>query len=387
MRYTWARVRRKPLIYATILLFAAVIALVLCGLRGRNDEALARYEEIYDTINVRCTVTDLTGSQSDRLYIWPGTVKKFTQPGDMSDLLEDVQIKGSVETVWNDEVYTLTGITSTDIAPRLWPDNGCTIFWNEGADSGIFGGSGMECIIPQELQKKLLEEDLPGDVFPLRISGDFSHREDYEGELEVLGVYQGGNDKIIYCPWDTYAAIMEPFGSGGRAESLYATLRDNSDLPLFREIAARYFAQPDPRNGGMEAVGDHYLALDIDDSRLLQAKRDLENSMTVNRVAAALVLVLSAVAGAFVGFLMIRTRQREIALMRAMGTPDRRIYFGFVIEQMTFVILGTILGGSMLMWNPASWLILFILTYFVGLSAALLIMLRKNLLTIIKEDE
>ena len=134
-------------------------------------------------------------------------------------------------------------------------------------------------------------------------------------------------------------------------------------------------------------VGNYYLALDINDSQLSQAKTNLENSMTVNRVAAVLVLALSAVAGAFIGFLMIRNRKKEIALMRIMGTPDSRIYVSFVIEQLIFVVLGAIIGGSKFMWNPVSWLVLFVCVYFIGLSAALLVMLRKNLLATIKEDE
>ena len=134
-------------------------------------------------------------------------------------------------------------------------------------------------------------------------------------------------------------------------------------------------------------VGNYYHAFDINHLQLSQAQTNLENSMTVNQIAAVLVLALSAAAGAFIGFLMIRNQKKEIALMRTMGTPNSRIYMSFVIEQMVFVVLGAIVGGSKFMWNPVSWLVLFVCVYFIGLSAALLVMLRKNLLTTIKEDE
>ena len=202
-----------------------------------------------------------------------------------------------------------------------------------------------------------------------------------------MGTYHGTNDKIIYCSWETYVSILNDMGRGETAEALFATLRNNSNLPLLREITSKYFAQPNPNNAGLDMVGNYYLALDINDSQLSQAKTNLENSMTVNRVAAVLVLALSAVAGAFIGFLMIRSRKKEIALMRIMGTPDSRIYVSFVIEQMIFVVLGAIIGGSKFMWNPVSWLVLLVCVYFIGLSAALLVMLRKNLLATIKEDE
>lgn len=387
LRYIWMRLKRKPWIFVAILLFTAIIALALCGLHSGNDAALAQYNEIYYKIDVRCTVTNLAGDQSDRLNIQPGMIALFTESSDLSNLLEDVQIKGSVEIVWNNEVYTLTGITTTDIEAKLWPENGCTIFWNVNADSSFFGGNKMECIIPQELQKKMVEAELSTDYFPLHISAVFPYESDYDAELEILGTYDGSNDRIIYCSWNTYVSILNSMGRSETADSLYATLSNNNNLPLLREISIQYFAEPDPNNAGLEMVGDQYLALDINDSQLSQAKTNLENSMTVNRIAAVLVLALSAVAGAFIGFLMIRNRKKEIALMRTMGTPNSRIYVSFVIEQLIFVVLGAIVGGSKFMWNPVSWLVLFVCVYFIGLSAALLVMLRKNLLTTIKEDE
>lgn len=392
LRYVWIRIKRKPLVFVAVLLFTAIIAMALCGLHSGNDAALEQYNDIYYKIEVRCTVTNLAGDQADRLDIQPGTIALFTGtdshvPTDLNDLLEDIQIKGSVEVVWNNEIYTLTGITSTDTEPRLWPENGCTVFWNENADQSFFGSCEMACIIPRALQKKMLEAEQPTDVFPLHISAVYPHERDYDAGLTVLGTYHGTNEKIIYCPWETYVLILNAMGRGVTAEAMFATLRNNNDLPLLREVASKYFAEPDPNHAGLEIVGDNYLALDINDSQLLQAKTNLENSMTVNRIAAVLVLALSAVAGALIGFLMIRNRKKEIALMCTVGTPNSRIYMVSVIEQMICVLPGTIIGGSKFMWNPVSWLVLFVCVYFVGLSGALLVMLRKNLLATIKEDE
>ena len=387
LRYVWKHITRKPLIFVAILLFTSIIALALCGLHSGNAVALEQYNDIYYKIDVRCTVTNLAGDQSDRLDIQPGTIALFTQPGELSDLLEDVQIKGSLEILWNNEKYTLTGITSTEIESKLWPENGCTIFWNEGADRNFFVSNTMACIVPRELQKKMQDAEASADRFPLHLDAVLPYESDFDAELEILGTYEGSNSRIIYCPWSTYVSILNTMGRSETADALHATLRNNRDLTLLRETAALAFAEPDPNNAGLDTVGNYYLALDINDSQLSQAKTNLENSMAVNRIAAVLVLVLSAVSGAFIGFLMIRNRKKEIALMRTTGTPNSRIYVSFVVEQMIFVALGAIVGGLKFMWNPVSWLILFICVYFLGLSVALVVMLRKNLLTTIKEDE
>ena len=392
LRYVWKHITRKPLIFVAILLFTSIIALALCGLHSGNDAALEQYNDINCKIDVRCTVTNLAGDQSDRLDIQPGTIALFTGAdshisADLSDLLEDVQIKGSVEIIWNNESYILTGITSTEIEPKLWPENGCTVFWNENADRNFFASNEMACIIPQTLQKKLIDAEQPTDEFSLHFVAAFPYEKDYDAKLTVLGTYQGTNDKIIYCPWETYVSVVNAMGRSETAEAMFATLRNNNELPLLREIAYQYFAEPDPSNAGQEMVGNYYHTFDINHLQLSQAQTNLENSMTVNQIAAVLVLALSAAAGAFIGFLMIRNQKKEIALMRTMGTPNSRIYMSFVIEQMVFVVLGAIVGGSKFMWNPVSWLVLFVCVYFIGLSAALLVMLRKNLLTTIKEDE
>ena len=387
LHYVWIRIRRTPVIFAAILLFTAIISMVLCGLHRGNHTALEQYNEIYYKIDVRCTVTNLSGDQSDRLDIRPGTIALFTQPGGLSDLLEDVQIKGSLEILWNNELYTLAGITSTEIEPRLWPENGCTIFWNEGADRNFFISNTMACIVPRELQKKMQNVEASADRFPLHLDAAMPHENDFNGELEILGTYEGSSDRIIYCPWNTYVSILNAMGRGETADALHATLRNNLELPLLQETAALAFAEPDPSNAGLETVGNYYLALDINDSQLSQAETNLENSMTLNRIAAALVLLLSAAAGAFIGFLMIRNQRKEIILMRTMGTPPGQIYAGFAIEQMLFVVLGAILGGSKFMWSPPLWLALFICVYYLGLSVTLLATLRKNLLTTLKEEE
>ena len=127
LRHVWIRIKRKPLIFVAILLFTAIIALALCGLHSGNDTALEKYNDIYYKIDVRCTVTNLAGDQSDRLNIQSGTIALFTgsmdaAPAVLSDLVEDVQVKGATEIVWNGEVYTLMGITSTKVDSKLWPE-------------------------------------------------------------------------------------------------------------------------------------------------------------------------------------------------------------------------------------------------------------------------
>ena len=396
MQLALIRLRRKPMVAVAIIGFTAVISLVLCGLNRGISDAQAHYDEIYKTIDVRCTVTNLTGDQSDHLFLSADMISLFAGrsegmsdrfPDDLAEWVDDVQLTGSTKFTWNDEEYTLTGITSRGAKSALWPENGCTIQWNEGVDDTVFSGDRAVCMIPEALAKKFEKLGLPSDTLSLSIEAHYDFQTEYSGELEIAGIYYSEDTNTIYCPWDTYTAILRSTGMFASADSLSAVLRDNNDLEEFRVLASQWFATPTPNAAGRDQIDGFYYALDINDSQLVQAETNLKNSMSVNRVAVITVFIMSTIAGALVGFLMIRNRKREIIIMRTVGTPDHQIYGSFALEQLACVIPGVLAGGAYFLWKPASWLALFVFVYFVGLSTALLISLKKNLLTTIKEDE
>ena len=386
MGYVWKHIFRKPLAALAVLCFGAVITLSLCGLQKAQADALVQYQEVVRNVKVDCRVTNLTGSQSENLHIFPALYSQFLDSGTpLGALVENVQIKATTDITWNGETYTLVGLNATQADRNLLQENGCTIFWNEGLGEWIFSGDEAVCLVSVELEKELKKAEL--DVFPLRLEAGIPQFQDYDGELVLAGTYQGSNNRCIYCPWDTYVAMAKAVGCGEEANALSATLRDNNRLSQLREEASRYLAQPDPNAAGLDMVGEYYLALDINDYQLTQAKTNLENSMTVIRIGTALVLALSAGAGAFVGFLIIRNRKREIVLMRIVGTRDGRIFGSFALEQLLCVVLGVLLGGAAFLWQPLGQLLLFVVIYALGLTLALLVFLRKNLMATMKEDE
>lgn len=386
---TLKRILRSPLPALGVLVFTAVLTIVLCTLHQSGIEAQEHYGEIYHEIDVTCTITNLTGTNSDGLDLPNWIIDLFTGyldwvSSDVTSMVENVQIKSIQRLTEPLQEYTLVGITSLEMAQELWPDNGCTIFWNEGFDESVFEKDELVCIIPEKLAKEQGKEALPlflpvdaHNVYP-----NAEHR-DFEGTMRVAGVYYGSGDENIYCSWDTLMGIWSEMGQTESATALHATLRDNDDLEDFRALMAERFAEPDPNAD----YSDWGLAMDIDDSQLRQADLTLRNSLRVNALSTMLVFLLSAGTGFLIGFLMIRSRKREIALMRTMGTPDGKIYTSFAMEQMLCVILGTAVGGGLYFWQPVDQLAVFVGIYFVGLTVALLIFLRSNLLTGIKQTE
>lgn len=395
-KFTFKRMIRSPLPAVGVLLFAVAMAVVLQSLHNSKIEAQKHYEEIYSQIDVTCTVTNLRGTKSDGLDLTNIYVNEFTEYhewiGESSILpfLEDVHIKSQHKLSGDLAELMLVGITSLKMARELWPENGCTIFWNAGFDEAMFGESTLLCIIPEKLAKELAgEEQVPVGSIPilLKLDDPYPMRptepEDFEGVMQVAGIYTGGDQKTVYCPWLTLMGIWDRMGEFESAVAAQATLRDNSQIAALREASSEFFFAPDP-NADNTSPG---LALDIDDSKLKEADLTLRNSLRVNELSTLLVFVLTAGAGFLIGFLMVRARKRDIDLMRTMGTPNGKIYLGFAAEQMLCVTAGTVAGAASHNWQPLTQLSIFVGIYFIGLSAALLFFLRSNLLTDIKKDE
>ena len=126
--------------------------------------------------------------------------------------------------------------------------------------------------------------------------------------------------------------------------------------------------------------------MDIDDSMLKSLEVSMKNSLRLNQLASAVVFALSAGAGFLTGFLVIRSRKREIGLMRTLGASHPSIFAELALEQMLCIALGIGLGGSYTLWEPVRQLIVFAAIYTAGLVVALLIFMRENLLATLKEE-
>lgn len=392
--FLWSikRLKRTPLPAMGVLLFAVAVSVIVCILHIAHQEELHNYETVYHTIPVELTVTNLSATRSEDLEIPVWYLEVFTgsSPNSLGKYAKDVQTKSAhaIDAI-NDAKYLgeMVGITSLSCDSQLLPENGSVITWMDGYDEAIFAGNEALCIVPQDLLTQLDLEDLKIVIdFSYTISNGYYEEpeiREYQCTFKVAGSYLGGDGLSVYCPYTIVQRIYRQLGETQALDSLRATLSNNDLLEALRSEMGKWFATPNPLAGNHS---EYDYALDIDDALLVKTAATLENSITINRVCTAIVYIISAAAGFLIGFLMVRNRKKEIALMRTMGTPDRSIYFGFVFEQMLCVVLGIGLGGSYNGWQPADRLGILAATYFVGLTVALLIFLRQNLLTTLKEE-
>ena len=389
--HTLRRLRRTPGLALVVLLFAATLSVVLCGLQKINDTEMEKYNDTFHTIPVQFSVTNLSATTSSNLDIPVMIADVFIQKDGLANYVSDLQRVCKHAVAGINFNYTLVGITSMALSNELWPENGTYILWKEGYGEDIFSTHDPVCLAPNSMM--VLTDEETGETY---VELDFECFEndpmtEYSCKLKVVGTYMGGDGKSIYCPYGIGEQVYTELNEFMYVQAIRATLRNNDDLEELRTTSKRWFAEPNPlgeKTPWGEWGFDYYpYALDIHDDLLQRSSATLQNSITTNRICTIIVLCLSAAAGFFIGFLMVRNRKKEIALMRTMGTLNRSIYFGFALEQMLCVILGIVLGGSYNRWHPADRLGILAAIYFAGLTVALQIFLHKNLLTTIKEDE
>lgn len=383
-------IRRELLPALAVFLFAVVLSCLLCVLQKIQLKEQENYATSYASVPVHLSVVDLNGTSLDKTIVgWAANL--FYQESNLepsfSEFIKDVVLKMQYSTITsNDRYMTVTGASSLRLLPELTDDYGGSITWVDGYDESVFASSEYVCLVPEGF---VVEGELWlnfGYTDPIT-DREWSCAE----QFTIAGYTISQDEEQIYCPYNALAKIQTQIRAPYQLIGIGATLNDNTRLDELQAVADLWFARPNL--SGKQTPWGHYgyehypYALRIDDGLLKSLDATMKQNMTINRLSALAIFSIAAGAGFLIGFLIIRARKREINLMRTLGCSDRVIYGELAGEQMLCVAAGTVLGGSYALWRPMGQLGLFLMIYFLGLSAALLIFLRRNLLITIKEDE
>lgn len=399
-RYILKRIRRTPILSVALLLFAVVVSVTLCGLYRDNVQEQAHYEQTWRSIPVPLTVTNLAGTQTDDLSAPAFTLDVFRPDSlfypSLSNYIKELKFKlhhdiQATNVPGFEKNMVLVGINALSAEKALSPENGAQITYLSDYDESVFSSSEPVCILPQAMYEQVKNMDEPLKLqFCYRVNG-LAKVTETELEIQVAGYFAGANGDHIYCPYQVLEGVYAALGEERVIDSVSGILSDNELLEELKEKRQYWFAAPNATgvatDWGAYGYRTYPNALDIDDSMLAEAKALLESSLSVNRICAIAVLVLSAAAGFFVGLLVIRSRKREMGLLRSMGTPNFSIFLGFALENVSCIALGTLLGGITWRWTPLGQLLLFVLIYAISMIVSLLIFMNSNLLAVIKEDE
>ena len=394
------------------LAFAVVVSSVVCYLEYSNQQAKADYEVAYREAPVTVAVTNLTGNRRTNLNLPNWVSYLFTSENALMPYLKDIERITSHEVNDPDCQYyrfDIVGASSAN-AQMLAPNRGGTVTFYPGYDASVFQGDEYCCLVPVWMAHEIGEDGIlrvslrcrdrrQENSVPDEPADESEHQSNNEKvnhfEFVVVGTFDtmlvDADEKMFYCPFGTFTRIHNRTGCEMTIDSISAVLIDNYQLEGFKEKAYKWLAPADPTGEKREfnLMGYKYYpyAMDVDTTILDRITASLKTTLTINDFTAMLVFLMTAGAGFFLGFLMIRSRKREIILMRTLGKSNASIYLEYALEQMLCIVTGAAIGGVAFNWQPVERLGVFVVIYFVGLSIALILFLNSKLLTSIKEDE
>lgn len=399
LTYTWKRLKRSPLMAVGVVLFSFIMVTVVRKLYTTSENQLRAYDEIWHTIPIQVTVTNLSGTRADDLHapVWvANTFLGGSGVGEgYSGYLKDVQVKASRVIDNHDElgVSQLVGLTAFGAEKKIQPEN---ITWIADADEGILLSDEMVCFAPIDLTVDF-DEDVIGQQLRLYFKSigmdEYGKPTEHECDLllTVVGYYGGENSDLIYCPYSVVTYVCRKLAEELVVDSVSATLLDNDMLDDLVAARNEWFAAPTP-GGSKTEWGyldfEYYpYAMDINDELLMKTAATLENSILVNQICTLLIYALSAGASFLIGFLMIQCRRREISLMRTLGCSSSRIYIGYVFEHMLCAAAGTLAACGYFRWIALNQVGLLTTVFFGGISTAMLFSLHKKLAVTLREEE
>lgn len=401
--FGWRQFCRRVPGCLVMLLVSVVISVLLCTLHGSQLQIDEELETIVDKIKVTCSVTDLTGTQSDQLGLPEWTVNLFfadttTVGGEalersFASYIGDVRAKATLSAQYVGEKISLVGLTFLDADQTTWQESGFAATWLEGRSEELFLGGDDLCLLPQALYDTL-EEDESG---VRRILLSFSGSEgDTEREFTVAGFYTGGSG-AIYCPWSVIVELSQEIQGYYFADGLSATFRDNREIEDFwQDCAGLFFVPPDASGTQVEweasTLYRYYpYALFINDNALQQTQTALERNQTVLMVISGVILVLSLAVVFCVGFLVTRKRERDLALQCVLGVSRQAMFIHAFGEQLLLALAGMLLGtmgyfvvtGSAPAWAHMG---IYLAVCALGVAGAILFVLKNDFTAILKGE-
>ena len=135
-------------------------------------------------------------------------------------------------------------------------------------------------------------------------------------------------------------------------------------------------------------------ALTVHDRILIESTTAVRGEIRLLEILIPALLALSAGIGFVAGFLYIRNRKQEFAVMRSLGTGKCQVFMASFFEQFILVTAGTLLGmclymlirGTSVAPNYMN-ILIYLLCYLLGAAIAVIRITRVNVMEIMRIKE
>jgi hypothetical protein len=406
------------------LIIIAALVFVLASLLGVLRYAVAMQREKRAAIErdfpITAEVSNILGTVTDGLDLRARVINRFTTDEDgTGDYFIDVCYKRTVSpeitgsyialdgaaaerpvtflkltgVTCDGEDVRLVGVTRAESDGKLSPENGVTTQFRDGYSWEAFARSEPICLISDSVAPGTDTVTALMTVSALYTDVDVAAAPPEElyttvtvpYEFKVAGTFHGGGGRI-YCPWQY--VIDEFYRGTPSTEVIRARIADNTRLAEIKAGMAKYF---NPVNFALPP-GAGGFALTVYDAQYISSHRAVTHNIVLLTLAQPVYLVLVAAIGLFAGFILLRGRRREYALMRCVGSGKPLVIALLTAEYAAAGLFGAAVCAAVGAAVPAvSYGTVFapavLLCFIAGVFAAELMLLRDSVLTSLQNRE
>lgn len=378
-----ARNKKKSLITILICTFLVIAINTYLGNMQSNRNQLVSLPEV---IPVYCQITNLNGSKSTGIWVDEALAGSLITSLQVKDMAYGIRMMGGIGDFpienWK-EMLTLSveGVNCMEAVPGLTQEN---MELNQEADS-FFQSSDAKCVVSSTLMKE--QQWKRGQEIPLNLY--YYDYNDEEGihcyPLEILNVTIVGEMDIVTEDANAMSPdILIPIG-------LLKESYEREHVPFQPSHFSFYVADPLALNdfkAEMKSLGlmerdamakDSFegCALNVRDTIFVSLADKLQKTIQIFESFFGIVCLTILGVAYIVSTLLMESRVREFALMRAMGGSTARCIVIFWVEQLCLILMGFLIGDTLcLLFQNINTVLLsdamIVVSYMAGCTAALL---------------
>lgn len=297
----------------------------------------------------------------------PGSEELAQAYNDYMMEISDIEVGESYSVPYSGELIGVSGFNSDDALLK----QRAVIQWASGYDESFFLSQEKAVVISDGLGYALGETI----TMSLRMNSYTPY------QMKVVGIIPGGNDDTLYCP--AYALenvyIEKDWYVSFRLTKMNFVVADNRNLDAFKNTvrAAGYGSS---------------LHISIDDRTLQGTIGPIQSNLAMLRGLYAIFFVVVGIIGFFLCFLLFRNRRQEFAVMRLLGEKVGQITGKALLEQTLLCAIGVVLGTVMVLisglgqFSPVTCGGV-LLCYSIGSALAVMLMVRVNVMEILRDKE
>jgi hypothetical protein len=320
------------------------------------DSSKQQLKELAAVNSVYCRITNLNGSNETGLEIKEDMVDKLQSSSQVKDATFTVRLlAGEGEFPLEDwkEHLTLfvTGINRISAISGLSPEK---IHWKGEAEEKFFSSPVPGCLVSESTMEKF-QWNIGDTIFLNLYYQYYDERNQLHYKplelmpIEILGTvdtFISTTEQVpsdILIPFDTIRECFRRQKAPFSADSTYFYVADPLQLNKFKkEMKSIGLLQKSP-TADYNYQG---ISLTVRDSTFRFLGNQLLQSIDTLQSFLPLVGITIVCIGYITSFLLINTRQKEFALMRAIGVGRGMCFRLFLLEQLLIILVGEILGGG-----------------------------------------